>query len=184
MLAGVTTWSHPLEDHFRSLFLQMKSDKARAKGGQPSRRPGGQPFPSPRQHHLDDSELGDGDSEEGGSLGTSLSMSRSATSVRGRDQQWEPGANPAQPFIRSYGASGDLGSSLAAARAVAAAAAPPPLPNMSAEADTASAPVGQARRGKQQPRASSRLSSDAADGGQRLPPIKGSPSAGWLPPTP
>jgi len=188
-MTGVTTWSHPLEDHFRSLFLQMKADKTRAKGGAKSsgttqggaRRQGGHPFGSPRQHHhLDDTEM-EAESDGDSSLGTSLSLSQSAASVRGKHQQWDLSGSQRQPFIRSYGASGDLGSTLSAARA--AAALPPPLPDLAGEVDAASAPVGKARRGRGgKPRASLLSSESADDGTSLLHPVARHVSSGWVPP--
>jgi len=179
-LAGVTTWSHPLEDHFRSLFLQMKGDKCRAaKGkaaaGETGGRAGGHPFAS-THHQLDDAETADdGASDDGSSLG------RSAASVRGRDQQWELSAGQTSgPFIRSYGTSTDLGASLAAARAKQP---PPPLPNMSRDADLSSAPMGGGKKARGA--RGSLLSASTADG-LALPPIAGpsggKKNGGWMPP--
>lgn len=94
-------------------------------------------------HILDGSEADMTDE----SHNTSLDMSRSldmSTSKRGKDQWWDSNA-PAnsQPFIRSFGRSGNLESSLRAARGETAIA-PPPLPGIQPHpASVPSATVGE-----------------------------------------
>ena len=129
---GVSTWTHPLEDHFRSLVTEMKQDKSKSKKAKP--KPPKQSLPpmgsnnpfrdantgkTDQRHILDEEDGASSSDDDSSSLGTT---NRSMGTTLGRS------SGPQQPFIRSFGQSSELGESLKAVRE-GRIRPPPPRPH-------------------------------------------------------